>query len=188
MLDAIIPSRTRVNLLTLFLLNPDSAYYVREIVRITGDNINSVRRELSNLESFGLLVGEKRGVQQYYLVNKEFFLYPELQRMIIKSVGVAGVIRENLRSLGEIRCAFIYGSFAKGSAGSKSDIDLFLIGDVDEETLIVLISECEQIVLREINYTLMIPSEFTKRRENHDPFVTHVLNEEKIVLIGACDD
>lgn len=188
MLEALIPSRTRVKLLTLFLLNPEREFYVREIVRMTEENMNSVRRELANLESFGLITGKKSGLQQYYTVNRDFFLYEELQKIVLKTEGAARQIKENLAGLDTIQCMFIYGSFASGTAGAKSDIDLFIVGDVDENKLIPLVHESEQALAREINYTLMQPGEFRKRRQSGDPFVKNVINEARIMIIGTCDD
>ncbi len=188
MLEALIPSKARVKLLTLFLLNPESEFYIREIVRMTGENINGVRRELANLESFGLLIGRRRGNQHYFTVNRDFFLYTDLQQLVLKTEGVARVIRENLSSLQNIECMFIYGSFARGTAGGRSDIDLFIVGDVNEEVLIPLAHTGERAINREINYTLMRGSEFAQRRETGDPFVKNVMGERKIMIIGSCDD
>jgi predicted nucleotidyltransferase len=187
MLEALISSKTRVKLLTLFLLNPGNEYYIREIVRSTEENINSVRRELANLESFGLITGQKKGNQQYYTVNTGHFLYPELQKIVLKTEGVAGIIKEALGQK-EISCMFIYGSFARGAAGEKSDIDLFIVGTMDEDRLIPLIHSCENATGREINYTLMTAGELEKRKKNRDPFVKNVLQEEKILISGTCDD
>lgn len=187
MLEALIPSRTRVKLLTLFLLNPGREYYIREIERTTGENINAIRRELANLESFGLISGQRRGNQQYFSAETGHFLYPELQRIILKTEGIAGEIRTSLS--GEaVTCMFIFGSFAKGSAGAGSDIDLFIVGDVSEDRLIPVIHTCEETLGREINYTLMSREEFTLRKKNSDPFVTNIMREEKIYLAGTCDD
>lgn len=188
MLEALIPSKARVKLLTLFLLNPESEFYIREIVRMTGENINGVRRELANLESFGLLIGRRRGNQHYFTVNRDFFLYTDLQQLVLKTEGVARVIRENLSSLQNIECMFIYGSFARGTAGGRSDIDLFIVGDVNEEVLIPLVHTGERAINREINYTLMRGSEFARRKETGDPFVKNVMGERKIMIIGSCDD
>ena len=188
MLEVLIPSRVRVKLLTLFLLNPECEFYIREIARMTGENINGVRRELANLESFGLLIGRRRGNQQYFTVNRDFFLYNDLQQLVLKTEGVARVIRENLSSLQDIECMFIYGSFAKGTAGGGSDIDLLIVGDVSEEVLIPLVNASERMINREINYTLMHGSEFTRRKEAGDPFVKNVVKERKIMIIGTCDD
>lgn len=188
MLEALISSKVRVKLLTLFLLNPESEFYIREIVRMTGENINGVRRELANLESFGLLTGRRRGNQQYFTVNLDFFLYNDLQQLVLKTEGVARVIRENLSPLQDIECIFIYGSFARGTAGGRSDIDLFIVGDLNEEVLIPLVHASERAINREINYTLMHGSEFARRRETGDPFVKNVLSERKIMIVGTCDD
>ena len=181
MLEALISSKTRSKLLTLFLLNPGSEFYIREIVRTTGENINAVRRELSNLESFGLLVGQKKGNQQYYTVNTGHFLFPELQKIILKTEGISGILKRALDGE-EITCVFIYGSFARGSAGAKSDIDLFIVGAIDEDRLIPIIHSCERETGREINYTLMTLAEFTKKKNQDDPFVKNVMKEEKIVI------
>jgi predicted nucleotidyltransferase len=188
MLEAIISSKTRVKLLTLFLLGLEKEYYVREIVRMTGENLNAVRRELANLESFGLIRGERKGNLQYYSVNRDFFLYEELQKIVLKTEGVASIIRERVTDPGHIRCMFIYGSFAKGTAGSKSDIDLFILGDIDENRLIPLVHESENTLGREINYTLMRPDELEMRRQTQDPFIKNVMQEPKVMITGTFDD
>jgi predicted nucleotidyltransferase len=188
MLEALISSKTRVKLLTLFLLNPESEYYVREIVRMTGENYNAVRRELANLETLGLITGQKKGNQQYYTVNRTFFLYDELQKIVLKTEGIAKIIRDDLAPVSDIECMFIYGSFARGTAGAQSDIDLFIVGNVDENTLIPLVNKSEEAINREINYTLMHSDEFKKRKDSGDPFVKNVIQEKKIVIIGTCDD
>jgi predicted nucleotidyltransferase len=187
MLEALIPSKTRVKLLTLFLLNPGSEFYIREIARATGENINAVRRELANLESFDLITGQKKGNQLYYTVNTSHFLYTDLQKIVLKTEGIAGIIKEALSGK-EISCMFIYGSYAKGTAGAKSDIDLFIVGDVDEDQLIPVIHSCEQAAGREINYTIMTPAELKTRKKNKDPFVKNVMQEAKILISGTCDD
>ena len=187
MLEALISSQTRVKLLALFLLNPGREYYIREIVRITCENINAVRRELANLESFGIIAGQRKGNQQYYTVRTDHFLYPDLQKVLLKTEGAVGIIHTAL-SEEPIECMFIYGSFAKGSAGSGSDIDLFIVGNIDEDQLIPVIHSCEQATGREINYTLMTKWEFRKRKRENDPFVKNVMHEEKILISGNCDD
>jgi predicted nucleotidyltransferase len=83
---------------------------------------------------------------------------------------------------------FIYGSFAKGTAGRSSDIDLFIVGDVSEEVLIPLVNRSERAINREINYTLMQSSELAQRRKTDDPFVKNVMDVSKIMIIGACAD
>lgn len=184
MLEKLLTSKTRVKLLTLFLLNPETEMYVREIARKTGENTNAIRRELHNLEDIGLLSSEKKGNLKYYTVNKKMSIYIELTNIILKTEGVSRTLSENLTRLGRIETAFIYGSFASGSAGGRSDIDLFIIGQVHEDELIRCIEQLETKLSREINYVLFTPAEFGQRISNNDPFIKNVLNEKRVMLIG----
>lgn len=174
-----------MKLLSLFLQNPGTAFYIREIVRTTGENINAVRRELANLESFDLVTGRKAGKQVYYSVNTDHFLFVDLQRILIKTEGMAARIRTALEGFSGITCAFLYGSFAQGTAGPRSDIDLFIVGTIGENELIPAIHECEEETGREINYSLMSPEEFRRRKNGNDPFVRNVLNGNTILVAGG---
>jgi len=77
-------SRTRVKLLGLFLLHPEREIHVREICRVTGLNINAVRRELANLEDLGLLRSRRAGNARFYTVNLTCPIYPELTGILLK--------------------------------------------------------------------------------------------------------
>lgn len=184
MLEVLISSETRVRLLTLFLMNPGKEYYIRQIERLVAKNYALVRKELARLESFGLLTSEVKGNQTYYSVDQDFFLYPELQRLVLKTEGVARVLKDRLDEIGDAECIFIYGSFAKGSAGAKSDIDLFIVGDIDENRLIPLLNESERTLQREINYTLIQKEELRGRIAEGDRFITNVLYGPKIMIKG----
>ncbi len=188
MLESIIGSKTRTKILALFLLNSDRKFYVRELARKTGGNINSVRRELQKLESVGLLKSEREGNLKYYAVNKKMPIYEELKRMFLKSEGLGQVLKENLGRLGEVKFAFVYGSFARGKEQLKSDIDLMIVGEVDEKLLIPVIRKLEERLSREINYTLLSPAEFKSRVRKKDPFLNEVLRGKKIKLIGEPDE
>lgn len=184
MLEKLFTSKTRVKLLTLFLLNPGTELYVREIARRTNENTNSVRRELKNLEEIGLLTSARKGNLKYYTVNKSMPIYAELMNIILKTESVGRILTENLMKIGDIKAAFVYGSFAGGNAGGKSDIDLLIIGHVHEDELIRCIEKLETQLSREINYVLFTPDELNERIQNKDPFVRNVLKEKKVMLIG----
>ena len=188
MLKRLLTSRTRVKLLTLFLMNPEKEMYIREVVRNTDENINAIRRELSNLEEIGILTSKRRGKEKYYMINKAMPIYNELSNIILKTEGVARVLQENLPELGNIEIAFIYGSFASKKAGINSDIDLLIVGKVDEKQIIIAIKKLEKKISREINYVLFEPKEFKEKIKNKDHFVSNVLKEQKIILIGNLDE
>jgi predicted nucleotidyltransferase len=182
MLARLFSSKVRVKLLELFLLHPDEEWFVREITRKTGENINSVRRELANLEDLGLLESTMRGNQKYYRVKTDFPIFDELSRIMVKTRGIADVLRDHLEEVPGITRMFLYGSFAEGTFGPGSDIDLFVIGYVDETALIDAISTAEGRLGREVNYVLFTPEEFRQRIASKDPFVTHVMHGKIIDL------
>ena len=187
MLELLIPSQTRIKLLTLFLLNPGREYYIREIERTTGENYAAIHGELKNLESLGLLSRMRKGNQVFFSVNQDFFLYRELQQIFMKTEGVGRVLREQLGDMQGISCTFIYGSFAAGRAGDKSDIDLFIVGDIDEDKILTAVMAAEEKLGREINYTLMSNQEFLERQRKKEPYVTNILKEPRIILAGCHD-
>lgn len=184
MLGKLFTSKTRVKILTLFTMNPGKEMFVREISRATDENINAVRRELSNLEEIGLLMSEKKGNMKYYTVRKDFPIYEELKSIVLKTEGASKFLKDNLKEMKNIKLAFIYGSFARGEATAASDIDIFLVGNLDEDQLIREVLKLEKVLLRDVNYTLFSPEEFEGRIHAEDPFVLNVLREPKIMITG----
>lgn len=182
MLMRLFSSKVRVKLLELFLLHPDEEWFVREITRTTGENITAVRRELANLEDLGLLESRMRGNQKFYRVKPDFFLFDELARIMVKTRGIGDVLREHLSGVAGIARMFIFGSFAEGTYGPGSDIDLFVVGEVDEAELIDAIDAAERRLGREVNYVLFTPEEFAHRIASGDPFVTHVVQGNIVEL------
>ena len=192
MLETLIPSRTRVSLLTLFLLNPGQDYYIREISRKINDNYPAVRNELLNLKRFGLLSSERKGKELYYSVNVHFFLYEDLQKLILKTEGITKTLIEDFEVADlrkDISLLFIYGSFATGKANTNSDIDLFVVGTINQnpfnyDMFIDKINKIEGILEREINFTIFTAEELLNRIQNKDPFIKNVMNGPKIWIIG----
>lgn len=166
------------------MLNPEGELYVREITKIIDENINSVRRELSNLENIGLLESRRAGNLKYFRVNKNFYLYGELYSMVMKTEGVARLIRENIEKWGQIKLVFIYGSFASGQASPDSDIDIFMVGKVNESLIIREFNSLEMDLSREINYIILSDEEYQEKIDNKDPFLMEILREPKIMIIG----
>ena len=184
MLEVLFGSKTRVSVLTLFFFNPGKKFYVREVVRKTNNGYMSVNTELRKLETFGLLKSELSGNQKYFWIDENFFIYGDLQKLIIKTEGVVYHLKEKLANLRGIDFLFVYGSFAKNSADPQSDIDLFIVGDVNENDLINIISENEAKIGRPINYTIYKRDDLIQRIQNQNPFILNVMNDPKIMLIG----
>src|SRR4030043_429445 len=160
MLEYIITSKAKRSLLKLLLTNPDTEFYVRDISRRTGEPLNAVRRELGYLEKAGLVRSRHAGNLKYYSVVKEFPIYPEMKRIIYATVGLGDYLADKLKVSNQIEQAFICGSVARDEETEKSDIDLFIVGDIDEDELHGLILKIEKDIGRVINYRLMDRAEF----------------------------
>lgn len=177
-------SKTRAAVLSLFLANPKGKFYVREVSRKTGQNLNAVHRELERLERVRILRSEKEANLKYYSINRTSPAYKELRSIFLKTEGVGKLLKEKIQSLGKIDTAFIYGSFARRKEKLGSDIDVLIVGQIDENALIKNINALEKKISRDINYVLFAPAEFKKRKAGKDPFLLNVLRAPKIKLIG----
>ncbi len=186
-LEYLITSKAKRSLLRLFFTNPERNFYVREIARLTGEPLNAVSRELGHLEKAGIVESRTRGNLKYYSVVKEFPLYSELKKIIYATVGLGDYLTARLEDVEQIDIAFIYGSVAKNEETARSDVDLFVVGEIEEERLHQLVSQAENDIGRTINYTLMSEAEFQERLKGGEPFLKRVMSGEKLVLKGNPD-
>ena len=187
MLEFFITSKTKRKILRWFLTHQNEKFYLREVVKLVQEPYNAVRRELQHLERAGLLISNKSANLKYYEANKNFLLYPELKRIIYLTNALGDNLREKLDKISSIELAFIYGSTAKDEDVKTSDIDLLIVGEIDEKEFHKFISEIEKDLRREINYVIMSSDEFNNKLEKDDPFIKRVMKEDKIVLKGNPD-
>jgi DNA-binding transcriptional ArsR family regulator len=184
MLSDLFLSKVRVKLLELFLSQPDNIYYVREIVRAIGEQINAVRAELSRMEKVGLLSSEWRANRKYYSVRKDYLFFDELLRLVNKTTGLGGALVRDRVRLGKIKYAMISGGFARGLKPGPNDVELLLVGVVVLPQLSLIVKESEAKLGREINYTVMSEDEFQFRKSRRDPFVISLLEKPRVMIIG----
>ncbi|OPY04599.1 MAG: Nucleotidyltransferase domain protein [Syntrophaceae bacterium PtaB.Bin038] len=187
MLHKLFSSKLRVDLLGLFFGRPDEEFYVREIGKMLGDDVGNISRELKNLESIGLLISRRKGNLKYYHLDRKFPLYGELRSIILKTRGAVGIIQNALAGMKGVEYAFIFGSIAAGRETARSDIDLMVIGQVPLERLIKALKEPEELLGREISPSLYDLREIEKRLREKEPFISRVLQEPRIMLVGEED-
>ncbi len=137
-------SKVRKALFKLYFTNPDSEFYLRELERILSIPVSMIRKELVRLEREGIFSFCKKGNLAYYYVNKNYPLFSELKSIVFKTIGVQGLLTEALQKINGVEIAFIYGSYAKGSEKANSDIDLCIIGTINEDILVRRINELEK--------------------------------------------
>ncbi len=203
MLEKLFGSKARVRLLKHFLLNSDQEFYIRQLARDLDLQVNSVRRELNNLEDFGLLSStgndstknddlsndsKVSGLQErkYYRVRTDFILYSEIKSLIIKSQILAGEsFIEKLKTVGEPQFILLSGLFVNNPS---SPTDVLIVAKIKKEHLLKIINDLEFDLGREINFTVMDEEEFKYRQEVADVFLHSVLNSRKIILLDKILD
>ena len=178
-------TKNKAELLNLFLTNPDRSFYMQEIGRILGKKPGTFQRTLNNMVSEGILTSEYKANARFFKANKKCPIYKELKSIVFKTVGAQGSLREVLKEIGNIKFAFIYGSYAKAKETLFSDIDLAIIGNPDEDRLIKELDRLEGKFQREINYKLYTLQEFRKEVKEKEPFILEILRDKKIMLIGS---
>lgn len=188
-LEQLFGSRTRVKLLNLFLMNPQRQFFVRELTREINAQINSIRRELLNLEKLGLishvaaetepLTGLRE--KKYYKLNQSYVLTGELAGLFTKAQVLSEKdMVDQIKKLAPFQYFALTGFFV----GLKIPTDMLLVGLVDKNKLRTVVSSFEKELRREINYTLMTPTEFSYRKEITDKFLYDILINKKIEILN----
>lgn len=188
MLKSLFTSKTRVELLKLFLFNPSEAFYQRQIATKINIPIRAVQRELGNLLRSSIITCSASGNRAYYSLNNSCPIKDELKKIFFKTTGIATALKAELKKVNDIDIAFIYGSFVKNTENLDSDIDIFIIGDITSRRLSSVLSKEKRILGREINFVTYSKNDFLKKIEDGNHFVLSVLNEKKIPLLGDIDD
>ena len=184
----ITKSKIRRDLLSLFFTNQSKKYYLRELQRILGYSAGSMRRELLKFQEDGLFNTQRVGNLVYYSLNSKHPFFKELKSIVFKIAGVQGSLRRILLSAKKIEAAFIYGSFASKSEKPSSDIDLMIIGNPYISSLNEKIALLEKKLRREINVTIYCSEEYITKKANKSGFITELLRNPKIMLVGEEDD
>lgn len=179
-----IVSRVRVKLFDLFFSSPTELFYVRQLVRESGEEINAVRRELDRLTKAGVLKSEGRGNRLYFSLNKQYLFYAELMRLVAKTSGLGAAIIKNQQQLGKVKFAFLSGRFARRMPYRQDAVDLLVVGEIVMPQLAAIVSQEQAKAKREINYSVMTEEEFKFRKSRRDPFILDVLKGSRIMLIG----
>jgi hypothetical protein len=185
-LSSALFGKTRKAVLGLLYAHPDRSFYLRQIVRSTGTGQGAVQRELGRLVEAGIITRSGTGRQVHYQTNRQCPIFAELQGLMMKTAGLADVLRSALSPLaGKLDLAFIYGSHATGVATGSSDIDLLVVGDVDELELHRALGRAERQLQRSVNYTLLSQDEFSRRGKATTGFLARVLAGPKIPIAGS---
>ncbi|WP_239142555.1 nucleotidyltransferase domain-containing protein [Variovorax sp. WS11] len=183
-------SGTKQRVLGLLFGQPSRSFYANELIGLTGSGSGAIQRELASLAQSGLVNVTAVGNQKHYQANADSPLFEELCGIVQKTVGLAEPLREALAPLvGRIVAAFVYGSVAKKADTARSDIDLMLISDeVSYGDIFTALEAASDKLGRVVNPTILTRRELAKRMNAKDSFLTRVLEQPKIWIIGGDSD
>lgn len=206
MFEQLFGSKTRVKLLQLFYGNPNRAFYVREITRKIDEQINSVRRELSNLLSIGILTSEANNNRLYYEVDQKYQYYRPLATIFgggaysppakkdspVKDDGPAKPadvapqhpLAKSARATGKVDLALLTGQFTRDESAG---VDVVLVGDLNQAKVAKFIEELEKAENKELRWVTMTQADYKYRLQIHDRFISNVLEAKKQVIINSED-
>ena len=169
---------------------PQRSFFANELIGLAGGGSGAVQRELTRLAESGLVTVKRVGTQKHFQANPKSPIYAELCGVAQKTVGLAEPLRDALAPLAKrITAAFVFGSIAKKSDTATSDIDLMVVSDsVSYADLFAALEEASGRLGRKVNPTVYTPQELAKRRKQENAFLTRVLAQPKIWLIGTEDE
>lgn len=183
LLKRLFTSTTRVKLLTIFLLNPDQEFFIRELTRELDEQINSIRRELDNLKNMGLLKTKDKNRKKFYCVNKNFLLFNELKSIILKGISNKDEITRKISSFGDVDVLILSGIFVN----KDSIIDLLIVGQIDKDKLENYLNN-ELDTSRPIKFSIISRDDYQYRKKCHDKFLSDLMTDsDNLISINNLD-
>lgn len=166
------------------LTRPDQSFTLQELLRRAAAGRGSTQKQIDRLVEAGVLIDEpRRGRQRSIRANTEFFLYPELRSIALKTFGLAEPVRDALKPYAErIDQAFIFGSVVKGSDTDQSDVDVMIVGTVPQMELYEAATRLQQQLGRRVQFNVYEPAEWRDLTRN-DPVVSQIINGPMLQVI-----
>jgi predicted nucleotidyltransferase len=186
--DALLP-KVRQRVLAVLFGAPDRSYYANELIALAQSGTGAVQRELAALAAAGLITERRQGNQKHFQANPQSPVFAELRGLVLKTMGLADVLRAALAPLApRIELAFVFGSVARQQDTAHSDVDVLLVSASLGYAEVFGALEGAALTLgRKVNPTLYTPAEFVQRQAQDNAFVTRVMQQPKIWLIGQED-
>ena len=186
--DALFP-KVRQRVLAVLFGQPDRSFYANEVIALAQSGTGAVQRELVDMAQVGLINVTKVGNQKHFQANTQSPVFTELRGLVLKTVGLADVLRRALAPLNNrIDTAFVYGSMANQQDTAQSDVDVMLISPtLSYAEVFGALESASQQIKRDINPTLYTPDEFAQRLDQDQAFITRVMQQPKIWLIGQLE-
>jgi len=177
-------TKNQTLILDIFFNNPEKSYYLRQLAKMLGKEPGVFQLDINRLVEDKILISRYQANSRFFKLNKQYPLYKELRNIFLKTFGVIKKLKESLKDIKGIKIAFIFGSYAKAKESILSDIDLMIIGEINEDKLIPEVTRIENKIDREINYHIFSTSDWKKKIKEKNSFLVNILSQPKIFLIG----
>jgi predicted nucleotidyltransferase len=179
-------STTQQRMFGLLFGQPNRRFYANELITLTRSGSGAVQRELQRLTGAGLVTSTNEGSRRYFQANVAAPVFSELRSIALKTVAAAEPLQSALQLLApQIALAVVYGSVAKGRETAFSDLDLLVVSDsLTLEQLYKALTVAEEQLSRKVSITLYTRAEFRRRLADKNPFLTKVLGDDQIILMG----
>lgn len=188
-LATVLFGKTRRAVLSLLFGHTDESFYLRQIGRRTNAGMGALQREVKLLSDAGIIRRSVQGKQVYYQANPDCPIFEELKGLVVKTFGVTDVLRTGLSELSDrVIVAFLFGSLIRGGESVGSDVDIMVVGNVTFAEVVSAVGPLQETLNREINPTVYPEAEFREKLVTGHHFLTSVLDEEKIFLIGDASE
>ena len=182
-------SRVQSRVLGIIFGQPDQEFQLTEIISKANSGRGAVQRELEKLTEVGIVAKAAYGNRKLYHANRESPVFNELHQLVLKTVGVVDPLREALTPYRQfITSAFVYGAIAKGKDTARSDIDVMIIGGLVYSEVFAALQQAEKHLARPVNPNLMTTSDWGRKVKAKSSFVTEILNQPKLFVVGNEDE
>ncbi|MGD9723261.1 MAG: nucleotidyltransferase domain-containing protein [Pirellulales bacterium] len=182
-------SRSVQEILVALLLEREQPWYLRDLAQRLNRSPSTLQRPLASLVDAGIVKKWTEGNRAYFAADPDCPLLPDLRSILEKTVGLVDVLRGVLRRHAKsIVVAFVFGSMARGTARSRSDIDLLIVGRTTLAELSGALAKAEDRLGRAVSATVYSPADFTQKLAARNHFLRSVLAAEKIFVVGTTND
>lgn len=186
--DVLFP-KTRQNILAATYGQPERWWYLSELADWINTTPSSLQRELESLANGGILRKRREGNRVYFQAETDSPVFAPLKELVIQTLGMIPALNEAfLPFKDKINCAFIYGSVASGKENALSDVDVLVVGSAGLAELAPELRNLERKFKREFNVSCYRTEEFKEKLQMENHFLTKVLKEKKIFIVGDADD
>lgn len=175
-------------ILNLMFSNPDKKYYLAEMAKVLGKESSAYQKYIEKMINDGILSEERIGNMRFFWLNKNYQLYEEIKTMVSKTIGLEAQLKNLVEEINSIEAAFIFGSFASDKFNSQSDVDLFIIGEINKDDFIEKITKLETQISRDINYHIYRKQDIMDKMATKNDFINNIFSNKIILLKGNLDE